>query len=66
MKKYVITIEEMVPQDFEVFAESGEQAMEIAESKYKKGEFVLEPGELCAKQMAITAPSDSVTEWMEF
>lgn len=66
MKKYVVTIEELVSQNFEVFAESSEQAMEIAASKYKRGEFVLEPGELCAKQMSIMSPDDSVTEWIEF
>lgn len=66
MKKFVITIEETVCQNFEVEAENAEQAMEFAENKYQNGEFVLEPGEVCFKQMAIMKPDDEATEWIEF
>ena len=66
MKKYVVTIEEAISQDFEIEAETSEDAMKIAEEKYNSGEFVLEPGNLSAKQMAITSPDDEVTEWSEF
>ncbi len=64
--KFIVTIEEMVSEDFEVEAESAEEAMYIAEEKYKKCEFVLEPGRLVAKQMAIMFPDSEVTEWTEF
>lgn len=66
MKKFAITIEEMVSQEFDVEAETAEEAMEIAEEKYKSGEFVLEPGGLTCKQMAITSPDDEATEWTVF
>lgn len=66
MKKFVITIEETVSQNFEVEAENAEQAMEIAEDKYRNGEFVLEPGNIIFKQMAITEPTNEATEWIEF
>ena len=66
MKKFTIAIEEMVLQDFEIEAEDGEQAMNIAEEKYKNGEFVLEPGHLVCKQMSIISPNDEITEWTEF
>lgn len=66
MKTFTITIEETVSQEFNVEAESAEEAMEIAEEKYNNGEFVLEPGELVCKQMAITSPNDEATEWTEF
>lgn len=66
MAKYTVTIEETVSQGFEVEAESAEEAMKIAEEKYHNGEFVLEPGELVAKQMAITSPESEATEWTEF
>lgn len=66
MKKFVITIEEFVSKEFVVEAKDAEEAMEIAEKKYKNGEFVLDPGELVAKQMAITEPDDEATEWCEF
>lgn len=64
--KYTITIEETVAKDFEVEADSAEEAYEIAEQKYESGEFVLDPGECQFKQIAITAPNDEATEWKEF
>lgn len=66
MKKFVITIEETISQDFEVIAESSEAAMKIATDKYRKGKFVLRPGEVHFKQMAITKPNNEATEWCEF
>lgn len=65
MPKYTITIEEMVSENFEVEAATADEAMEIAEQKYRDGEFVLEPGNLVCTQMAITNPSEEATEWME-
>lgn len=56
----------MISQDFEIEAETAEEAIETAEQKYKSGEFVLAPGTLAAKQMAIMSPSNEVTEWFEF
>ena len=67
MKKFKIIIEEMVSQEFEVEANDMDEAMEIAEEKYYNGEFVLDPGELVAKQMMGVDPEeDEVTEWTEF
>ena len=65
MPKYTIIIEEMVSQAFEVEATTAEKAMEVAEQKYRNGEFVLEPGDLVCTQMAVVDPSDEVTEWVE-
>lgn len=64
--KYTITIEETNTKDFEIKASSAEEAYEIAERKYKAGEFVLDPGECQFKQMVITEPSEESTEWREF
>ena len=64
--KYKVCIEETVSEEFEVEAETPEQALEIAEEKYNNCEFVLEPGNLVAKQMCITFPEDECTEWTEF
>ncbi|MBQ1387208.1 hypothetical protein IIY68_00175 [Candidatus Saccharibacteria bacterium] len=64
--KYTITIEETCAKDFEIEAESANEAYEMAEQKYKTGEFVLDPGECQFRQMIITKPSDEATEWREF
>lgn len=64
--KYIITIEETNVKDFEIEAESAEEAHKIAERKYKSGEFVLDPGECQFKQIAITSPNNESTEWREF
>lgn len=64
--KYTITIEETVTKDFEIEANSAEEAYETAEQKYKSGEFVLDPGDCQFRQIAITKPSEEATEWQEF
>ena len=64
MKKFIIAIEETVVQEFEVMAEDSIEALEIAEQKYRKGELVLEPGEVQFRQMA--SVGDEPTEWREF
>ena len=66
MEEYVITIEETVSQEFIVKADSAEEAMDIAQQKYRDCEFVLEPGNLVAKQMMCEAPDGEVTDWIEF
>lgn len=66
MKKYVVTIEEVVSQDFEVWAEEGEDPLKIAEEKYWTGEFILSPGEVQHRQMAVHSPDSEAAEWVEF
>lgn len=64
--KYMITIEETVAKNFEIEANSAEEAYETAEQKYKSGEFVLDPGECQFRQIAITKPGNECTGWREF
>ena len=67
MKKFIVTIEEKVSEEFEVLAEDNEEAEKIAAEKYRNGEFVLEPGNLVAKQMEIhNVTDDKWTDWIEF
>ena len=66
MKKYKIMIEETVVDEFEVFSDSTEKAKRIAEEKYANGDFVLCPGEVQHKQMAIIEPTGEATEFVEF
>jgi hypothetical protein len=66
-KKFVVTIEEMVSQGFEIFAKDNEEAMQIAEEKYNNGEFVLSPGNLVCKQMSVRDTETNLEcEWVEF
>lgn len=55
MKKYVIAIEEVVVQNFEIEADSQEEALNKLETGYKNGIYVLEPGEVQSK-MSIVKP----------
>ncbi|MBQ3088521.1 MAG: protein dpnD [Clostridia bacterium] len=66
MKKFTIAIEETVVEEFEIKAKNFEEALEIAAEKYRKGEFVLCPGEVQFRQMAVVKPSLESTEWTEF
>ena len=66
MEKYTIVIEETVVEEFEVEADDFEDALKIAAEKYRKGEFVLCPGELHFKQMAVVKPDRESIEWIEF
>lgn len=67
-QKFIIDIEEMVVQSFEVEAETMEEAMEIAEKKYWNNEFVVGPhADVAARQMrAFTEDFSEETEWTEF
>ena len=66
MKKFTITIEEIISERFYIEAETAEEAMEIAKQKYQDGDFVLEPGNLIAKQMGVASPEGIMSEWVEF
>lgn len=66
MKTYTITIEETVSDSFEVVAEDEGIALEIAKDKYKFGEFVLEPGNLQSKRIAVSNLNKEISEWIEF
>ena len=67
MKDFLISIEEHICKDFHVEANDIEEAMEIAEEKYKKGEFVVQPGEVQTKLMSVYEPETmDNTEWKEF
>ena len=64
--KFKIAIEEVVSGLFELEAESAEAAMALAKEKYCTGEWVLTPGEVHAKKLAIVEPEDEETGWQKF
>jgi ATP:corrinoid adenosyltransferase len=65
--EFKITIEEHISQSFRIEAIDIEEAMEIAQEKYRKGEIVLEGAEVNAKlMMAEDELTGECTEWEEF
>lgn len=48
-----VLIEETVSQEFEIEADTLDEAKEITRKKYLGGEFVLEPGDMEAAQMKV-------------
>lgn len=66
MKKFVIAIEETVVEEFEVKANSANEALYIAQNNYKKGEFVISPGEVQSKKISVVNPKSESSEWIEF
>lgn len=63
--KITITIEEHISQDFEVEADTIEEAMEIAAQKYYDCEFVINSADVTAKLM-MADDGENCTEWEEF
>lgn len=67
LKKYYVTIEEVISETFEVMADSVDSAKKIAEKKYKHEEIILSPGNLIHKQMRIKNETHTeATKWIEF
>lgn len=66
MKKYVVIIEETVSGEFTVTADSEEDAGKIARERYNNTEFVLEPGNLIGRKMAVLSRDGEAAVWTEF
>lgn len=64
--KYCISIEETVVGNFEVEANSKEEALEIAKEKYDNCEFVNEPGDLVEKRIVVRDNDENFYEWEKF
>ena len=64
--KYYISIKETVVGNFEVDANSKEEALEIAKEKYDNCEFVNEPGDLVEKSIAVGIDGEDFSGWEEF
>ena len=67
MSKIKVTIEEHISQTFEVEAASIEEAIELAEERYWKGEYVLDSeAGVNARLMSADDGNGDCTEWVEF
>ena len=67
-QKFIVDIEEAIVSSFEVEADNIIEAMEIAEEKYKNGEFVLGGDADVAYRQMRASSEDFIetTEWTEF
>ena len=66
-KVFKISIEEHVVQTFEVEALDLEEAMQLAEERYHKGEYVLDgDANVSARLMSAEDENGDCTEWVEF
>ncbi len=67
MKKFCVVIEETVSEEFEVEAESKEDAILKSIQKYRNGEFILSPGNLESKKISVVDDdNDKISEWIPF
>lgn len=65
-KNFVVTIEETISQDFDVEANSLEEAFEIARKKYRDGEIVVEPETpICVEAYTRTEDGFEALPWRE-
>ena len=63
--RFKVIIEETVAQEFEVEAACREEVLAEAKAKYRAGEFVVCPGEVQARRMAVCEPMSDAAEWLE-
>jgi hypothetical protein len=56
--RYTVLVEEVVSQEFAVEAVSPEEALRVAENQYRKGETMLEPGNLEQVSMKIVGDAE--------
>lgn len=66
--KYIVTIEETCSQDFEIEADSIEEAIDIATDEYNNGDLILDDACLTNKLMSVRNDCDETdcTDWFEF
>ena len=66
-KVFKISIEEHIVKTFEVEALDLEEAMQLTEERYYKGEYVLDgEANVSTKLMSVEDENSNFTEWVEF
>lgn len=64
--KIKVIIEEHIGQEFEIEADTVEEAMQIAEQKYYDGEFVVDAFNAPTAKLMMADDGQYQTEWEEF
>lgn len=65
--KYKVTIEETISEEFNIEADSLEEAVKIAELAYTVGKLVLENGHVITKQIMLEdLQTGKITDWRSF
>lgn len=64
--KYIVNIEETVNGEFEIEADSKEEAFNIARDKYNNDELINEPGNITCKQIAVVERNKDYINWEKF
>ena len=66
-KLFQVIIEETVSESFDVYADNIDKAIQIAQDKYKNGEFVLAPGSITDRKIfAVDKDINLKKEWIDF
>lgn len=66
-RRFIVTIEELVCEDFEMVADSIEDAFSKVKEQYENEDIVLSPGFLESKQMRIHDINNNYsTDWVKF
>ena len=66
-KLFQVIIEETVSESFDVYADNIDKAIQIAQDKYKNGEFVLSPGNITDRKIfAVDKDINLKKEWIDF
>lgn len=64
--KFIVNIEETINGEFEIEADSKEEAFNIARDKYNNGELINEPGSITCKQIAVVERNRDYINWEKF
>jgi len=66
LKRFIVTVEETISEDFEVYAENENEAFEITKNNYRNGTFVLQPGNVTFRQMTLMDEKEENATWRPF
>lgn len=65
-RRFIVTIEEVVSEDFDVTTDCIENAIQLACKKYNSEEFVLSPGNLESKQLMVYDVNNNIySYWVD-